>query len=202
MNDQTSAVGVRDVVIVGGGPVGMGLAIELGQRNVSVTVVERYPQPEDGLAVLFRGACRTGALVSRAPSHHVRDLAEYGHRLGMAFQMVDDLLDYTQDTVVLGKRAGADLREGKLTLPVIYALERADAEDARWMKTMIGKTDFSEAEFQRLVTALETYGGIPYTHQCAVEHITAAKSALAGFSSCAERDILYDIAEYALSRTA
>lgn len=153
-------------------------------------------------AVLFRGACRTGALVSRAPSNCVRDLAEYGHRLGMAFQMVDDLLDYTQDTEVLGKRTGADLREGKLTLPVIYALQRADADDAGWMKTMIGKRDFSDAEFQRLVAALETYGGIQYTHQCAVEHIDAAKKALAGFSSCAESDILHDIADYALSRTA
>jgi octaprenyl-diphosphate synthase len=72
--------------------------------------------------VLFQGACRVGALISDAPAEHQRALDDYGFHLGMAFQMADDLLDYTQESAVLGKAAGADLREGKLTLPVIRTL--------------------------------------------------------------------------------
>ena len=77
-------------------------------------------------AVLFRGACRTGALVAGASRDKKDALSLYGMNLGIAFQMADDLLDYTADSKLLGKKTGADIREGKLTLPVIYALKQAN----------------------------------------------------------------------------
>ena len=88
-------------------------------------------------AYLIQAACQVGALLADAPWGQVQALADYGHHLGIAFQMADDLLDYTADTRVIGKTIGADLREGKLTLPVIYALDRATTEDRRRLETII-----------------------------------------------------------------
>lgn len=153
-------------------------------------------------AVLFQGACQVGALIACAPGRQSGALADYGLHLGMAFQMADDLLDYTQDTTVLGKQAGADLREGKLTLPVIYALERATAADRQWMVGLIRKQSFSPAEFDGLITLLERYGGVAHTRERALDHISKAKSVLQAFNDSAERQILLDIVDFAWSRAA
>lgn len=153
-------------------------------------------------AVLFQGACRTGGLLCGANREKVRILGDYGNHLGLAFQMADDLLDYTQDKTILGKNPGADLREGKMTLPVIYALQNAGDEDAQWIKSMVGRLEFSDSEFGKLVGALDAYGGINYTRQSAVDQIHAAKRALGFFSDSRERELLGDIADYALMRTA
>ena len=92
-------------------------------------------------AVLFQGACRTGALVAGAGTDIVQVLTDFGYHLGLAFQMADDLLDYTQDSRALGKHAGADLREGKLTLPLIHAFSvRRMGNENKWFqfsKTLI-----------------------------------------------------------------
>ena len=78
-------------------------------------------------AVLFQAACTVSAVIADAPPEKEQALSDYGYNLGIAFQMIDDLFDYTMDTADLGKEVGADLREGKLTIPVIHALNRADS---------------------------------------------------------------------------
>jgi octaprenyl-diphosphate synthase len=151
-------------------------------------------------AVLFQGACRVSALIADAPTGWETALADYGYHLGMAFQMVDDLLDYTEDSAALGKTVGTDLREGKLTLPVIYSLNAAADTDRRRIETIVGNSEFSISEFQELVGYLQTYGGIDYTWQKANAHITSAKTAIARFEPSPTREILMDVADYALSR--
>jgi octaprenyl-diphosphate synthase len=151
-------------------------------------------------AVLFQGACRVSALIADAPEGWEKALADYGYHLGMAFQMVDDLLDYTEDSQALGKTVGADLKEGKLTLPVIYALDAAGAGDRKRMEAIITHTEFSVPEFQELVALLHAYGGIAYTWKRANEHIASAKTAIARFEPSVARDILMDVADYALKR--
>ncbi|MDM8538245.1 polyprenyl synthetase family protein, partial [Desulfobacterales bacterium HSG17] len=94
-------------------------------------------------AVLIEGACKVGALISKRETSVVNALSEYGFNLGMAFQMADDLLDYISNTDSLGKAVGADLREGKLTLPVIHALESASKQDRDLMEQIITRQDFS-----------------------------------------------------------
>ncbi len=151
-------------------------------------------------AVLFEGACRVGALLAGASDARVKALGDFGHHLGMAFQMADDLLDYIQESAVLGKKAGADLREGKLTLPVIYSLKAVGHEDRRWIAQLVQTPDFDDQDFAKLIQLLETHGGIDYTRQCARTHIAAAQQHLNDFPACAERDTLRDIADYALAR--
>jgi octaprenyl-diphosphate synthase len=151
-------------------------------------------------AVLFEGACRVGALLARAPEAQVKLLGDFGHHLGMAFQMADDLLDYTQESAILGKRAGADLREGKLTLPVIRALQAAGHKEREWMAQLIGDPGFKDSDFARLVQLLEDYGGIDYTRRCAQAHIGNARRCLSDFPPTPARDTLHDIAAYAITR--
>jgi octaprenyl-diphosphate synthase len=150
--------------------------------------------------VLFRGACRVGGLISTASDQRVEALGDYGDHLGLAFQMADDLLDYTLDTAALGKKVGADLREGKLTLPVIHTLQQAEGTDRQWMMELIQAGDFTPAQFQRLIGLLQDHGGLAYTRRCAAEHVQQAKNALSLFPASAERGVLEDIADYAMAR--
>ncbi len=153
-------------------------------------------------AVLFQGATRTGALVAGADADVARRLTDFGYHLGLAFQMADDLLDYTQDEAALGKHAGADIREGKLTLPLIHALAKATPDHKEQMVDIVRRQDFSQDEFLGLVRLLEHYGGIAYTREQAARHITEAKTLLASFAPSETRQTLFDIADYALVRTS
>ena len=151
-------------------------------------------------AVLFQGACRISAIITAAPNEKEKALSNYGYNLGLAFQMADDLLDYTSDTKALGKEVGADLKEGKLTLPVIYSLKAADMKDRTRMENIIKNEDFSVNDFETLVELLKKYKGISYTQKMAAEHIAKAKKALSIFEPSKTKEILIKVADYALNR--
>src|SRR5210317_1090206 len=151
-------------------------------------------------AVLFEAACRVSAIIADAPQEKEKALAEYGYNLGIAFQMADDLFDYTLQTSDFGKEVGADLREGKLTLPVIYALQQAQPGDRDLMIKIIRDQDFSGTDFKFLTDLLEKYGGLTYTQNTAASYIDTAKKALAVFDPSPTKDTMLDIAEYVLAR--
>ena len=152
-------------------------------------------------AMLFEAACRVSAILADAPEDKEKSLAEYGYNLGIAFQMADDLFDYTLQTSDFGKEVGADLREGKLTLPVIYALKQARDGDRELMIKIIRDRDFSVEDFKTLNGLLDKYGGLAYTRETAASYIDNAKKALTVFNPSSTRETLLDIAEYALARS-
>lgn len=151
-------------------------------------------------AVLFQGTCRVGALISGVSKEKEDALAGYGFNLGIAFQMVDDLLDYSQDTTAIGKKVGADLKEGKLTLPVIYSLKSADAKDRIQMEKIIKNKDFSTEDFDTLIAIMKKYGGQTYTEKVAQKYVKNAKNALETFKNSTTKEILLTIADYTLAR--
>ena len=156
-------------------------------------------------ATLFKGACQVSAIVADAQEKEENALSNYGFNLGIAFQMIDDLLDYTSNAGVLGKEAGADLKEGKLTLPLIYALKQADSQadspDLAMMEKIIKNKDFSADEFEILLELLNKYNGLKYTKELAAKHIAKAKQALIGvFKPSETRETLINIADYVLAR--
>ena len=153
-------------------------------------------------AVLFQGACRISAILAGASEEKETALAQYGYHLGMAFQMVDDLLDYTFDTEALGKTVGADLREGKLTLPVIIALSKAESGERDSMQKIIRDEQFTPNDFRWLVEKISEHGGFEYTRALAREHTANACRAIGLFPASVTRDVMLDIAAYALDRTA
>jgi len=172
----------------------------IGKGRTDLTEDEYMEVIRRKTAVLIQGGCRVGAIFADALPEKEQALAAYGFHLGMAFQMADDLLDYTADTASLGKAVGADLREGKMTLPLIYALGKAHGPDDRLMRNLIGSRDFSADDFSRLLFLMEKYGGLDYTRRQAAGHVTSAKNALAVFGSCESKNILLQVAEFALSR--
>lgn len=151
-------------------------------------------------AVLIQGGCRVGAIFANASPEKKQAVTAYGLHLGLAFQMADDLLDYTADTTVLGKEVGADLKEGKMTLPLIYALKKAAGTDAGLMRSIIKNRDFSDDDFNQLLCLMKKYGGIDYTRRQAADQIASAKNAITVFSPCESKTVLLKIAEFALSR--
>jgi octaprenyl-diphosphate synthase len=151
-------------------------------------------------AELIEAACRVGAVIAGAPEIHEEALGRFGHHLGMAFQMVDDLLDYTADTGDVGKPVGTDLREGKLTLPLIHALAQAGPVERERMQALIGGPDISHTAFNALAARLEALGGLAYTRRAAAAHVEHALAALECFDPCRTRDLLVQTAEYTLVR--
>ena len=151
-------------------------------------------------ACLIETACRVGALLARAPEARVHALSRYGHNLGYAFQLVDDLLDYTADEALLGKAIGTDLREGKLTLPLIFALAQASTKDREKMESIIRKEEIDETDFEMTLEIVAKYGGIAYAKNRAEKLIKQAKDCLAPFEPSTSRAVLEDIADYVLSR--
>jgi octaprenyl-diphosphate synthase len=111
-------------------------------------------------ARLFSVCARLGALASHSGTHPEERLGEYAWNLGMAFQLVDDVLDFTAREKTLGKPVGGDLREGKVTLPLVYALERATPSERRLVETILRQRNYQEVPFSRILALLEKYRSI------------------------------------------
>jgi octaprenyl-diphosphate synthase len=111
-------------------------------------------------ARLFSVCARLGALASHSDAHTEERLGEYAWNLGMAFQLVDDVLDFTAREKTLGKPVGGDLREGKVTLPLVYALERATPAERRMVETILRQRNYAEVHFSQILAMLEKYRGI------------------------------------------
>jgi octaprenyl-diphosphate synthase len=168
--------------------------------DVSLTEEEYLEVIRRKTAVLFQAACTVSAVIADAPEEKEKALLDFGYNLGIAFQMADDLFDYTMDTSDLGKEVGADLREGKLTLPVIHALKQANPADRDEMIKIIKNEDFTVDEFNVLVDLLKKNDGIAYTEKKAAFCIEKAKEALSVFEPSKAKDSLLDIADYTLAR--
>ena len=169
--------------------------------DINLTEAEYNEVIRRKTAMLFEAACRVSAILADATEEQETALSEFGYNLGIAFQMADDLFDYTLETSEFGKEVGADLREGKLTLPLIYALKQAPSGDRDIMIKIIQDPQFSEADFKTLTGLLEKYGGLTYTHNTATSFIDTAKKALAVFDPSATKDTMLDIADYVLNRS-
>jgi octaprenyl-diphosphate synthase len=174
---------------------------QLAKRNdLNLTEAAYRKIIEYKTAALIEGACKVGAIISNAPKKKEDALSSFGYNLGIAFQLVDDLLDYTSKTAVFGKKTGADLKEGKLTLPFIHALSKADFEDAEFIRLLIIKKEFDKKKFEKLLTILKKYKSIDYTKQAAKKHIEKAKKFLEIFAKSKNKEVLTFIADYVLMR--
>ncbi|CAN2040598.1 octaprenyl-diphosphate synthase [Candidatus Magnetomoraceae bacterium gMMP-15] len=172
----------------------------MNKRNLKLSEKEYMQVIHAKTAVLIQAACQCGAILANACDEKQQALADYGFNLGLAFQMADDLLDYVADTKILGKSTGADLREGKLTMPVIYTLERADKKDRAKMHEIISDEKFSFLDFENLLSLLKKYGGIKYTQKKAVDFVNTAKKSLSVFDESQTKDTLLKIADYVVAR--
>jgi octaprenyl-diphosphate synthase len=151
-------------------------------------------------AALFEAATRSGAMVAGADAAAVEALATYGDALGVAFQIVDDLLDYGGTSAALGKNAGDDFREGKATLPVLLAAAQADAEEAAFWRRVIERRDQQEGDLAHALDLMQRHGALAGTRARAEVEAARAKAALGVFPDSPLRRALEDIAGFVVAR--
>jgi octaprenyl-diphosphate synthase len=151
-------------------------------------------------AYLFGGCAQIGGLLGHVSKEREQALQEYGFNLGIAFQLVDDLLDFTGDAVALGKPIGADLREGKMTLPLIHLLQQDEEVGGRIVRDIIASRSTTEEQWDELLGILGEHRSIDYAYRRATEYAERAKRRLSAFPPSSERDALFALPDYVLSR--
>ncbi len=139
-------------------------------------------------------------MIAGAPEEHIRALFDYGDSLGIAFQVVDDLLDYGGVSASLGKNTGDDFRERKMTLPVIKAIAGADDEERAFWRRTIEKGDQRDGDLERALELMSRHGALEATRDVALARAEQAKTALAALPRSELRDSLIDLADFVVMR--
>ncbi|HET7871355.1 MAG TPA: polyprenyl synthetase family protein [Terriglobales bacterium] len=153
-------------------------------------------------ACLFSVSMRLGALLGKSTEEQETRLGDYGRHLGLAFQIVDDVLDLTASEAVLGKPVASDLREGKVTMAVIHALERCTPEERRQVEAVLEERAFKTVQHQQILEMLKRYGSIQYAYDAAATHADAAREAICSFADSEIKRALLAIPEFVVERSS
>ncbi|MHB1397480.1 MAG: polyprenyl synthetase family protein [Trichloromonadaceae bacterium] len=153
-------------------------------------------------AVLIAAACQCGGVLGGISAEQEEALHECGMHLGIAFQFMDDALDYVAEEAEFGKARGQDLAEGKMTLPLIHTLRNCNAEERQRVADIIEQEDgeLGDEEISFVIDLIERCDGIDYTRRRAQELVEKAKVCLGAFSDSVEKTALFELADYVVSR--
>ena len=168
--------------------------------DVDITEEEHFEIIRRKTAYLFGGCAQIGGMLGGVTREREDALREYGFNLGIAFQLVDDLLDYTADQDALGKPIGGDLREGKVTLPVIFLLQRGGAEADGLIRSVVADRAVTPDQWGDIRKLLVEHRATEMAYARAVEYAERAKGCLTVFPPSRERDALMALPDYVLSR--
>ena len=198
---ETGSLRVLDILSNASATIAEGEVLQLTAAQDLATDERVYLQVIRGkTAALFSAATEVGGVIAGANEAHVSALYDYGDALGIAFQIVDDLLDYGGDASATGKNVGDDFRERKLTLPVIKAVALADSsERAFWART-IEKGDQRDGDLAHALGLLEKHGTMAATRAEAVGWAEKAKAAIGTLPKHELREMLHDLADYVVAR--
>lgn len=151
-------------------------------------------------ATLFAAAAEIGAVVAARPEAEQRALADYGMNLGIAFQLIDDLLDYSALQAQLGKTVGDDFREGKMSLPVVLAFARANDEENEFWTRTIERMEQEEGDLSKAIALLQKHGVLDETATRARDYAARAKQALTVFPDGEIRAAMMEAVDFAVDR--
>ena len=169
--------------------------------DADITEEEHFDIMRRKTAYLFGGCAQIGGLLGSVSKEREHALREYGFNLGIAFQLVDDLLDYTGDAETVGKPIGSDLREGKVTLPLIHLQrQEPDGIGSRIIRDAVASRSVTEDQWNELRRGLREHASIDYAYRRAIEFADGAKKHLYAFPPSPERDALVALPDYVLSR--
>ena len=191
---------VLDILARAASVIAEGEVMQLAAANDAETSRERYMQIIGAkTAALFAAAAKAGAVVAGRPGAEAEALETYGRELGLAFQLVDDALDYGGLSTAMGKDVGNDFREGKVTLPVVFARDAGDeSERVFWRRVMGGERD--DDDFHRALALLRRRDAITQTLEAARAHAATATDALMRLPANAYREALADLASFVVER--
>jgi octaprenyl-diphosphate synthase len=153
-------------------------------------------------ASLFSACARLGAIAAGAGEAEESKLSEFAWNLGMAFQLVDDILDFTSSEKILGKPAGNDLREGKVTLPMIYALQTASPEEKQAVETVVNDGNYEQVPFMRVLQILEHHGTIARAYERAHGFTAKARDLISAFPESPAQRALQSVVDLITERQA
>jgi len=168
--------------------------------DVDITEDEHFEIIRRKTAFLFGGCAQIGGMLGGLPSEQETALRDYGFNLGIAFQLVDDLLDYTADAAALGKPIGGDLREGKVTLPVIHLLRRGGEASDHLIREVVRERTVSTDQWRDILRLLHEHRSLDFAYERALEYAARAKDCLSVFPPSREREALSALTDYVLSR--
>jgi octaprenyl-diphosphate synthase len=169
--------------------------------DADITEDEHFDIMRRKTAHLFGGCAQIGGMLNKLPGERSQALWEYGFNLGMAFQIVDDLLDFTGDAEAVGKPIGSDLREGKVTLPLIHLQQHEKAgRGAAIIRDVIAARSVTPELWHELQRVLKEHASIDYAYRKAVDFAERAKKPLYAFPPSSERDALLALPDYVLAR--
>ena len=162
---------------------------------------ERYIEVvKSKTAILLSAACQAGAILGKASPEREVALQNFGMELGIAFQLVDDTLDYVASEEQFGKSIGHDLEEGKITLPLIHTLRHCTASEKMKIAEVVEKDALEEDDFTAVFELVHRYGGIDHAVTVAKEHVTRCKAYLDAFEDSPEKNALVSLADYVVTR--
>jgi len=172
----------------------------INSDNLEITEEEYIEVIERKTAILISAACQIGAILGQADEEQEEAMRRFGLNLGIAFQLRDDFLDYTGSEEEFGKPVGKDLQEGKITLPLIHALQSSNDGDRQHLVELITSDRNYEQIFAEVKKIIQDHQGLDYADKLANHYITEAKSALSMFPESPTRQSLLEIAEYVITR--
>ncbi|MBI4595666.1 MAG: polyprenyl synthetase family protein [Candidatus Tectomicrobia bacterium] len=169
-------------------------------RNLALSEDEYFHVIEKKTAALISACCQVGAILGEMSSPMEEALTKFGYYVGMAFQLVDDALDYVAEEEKLGKAIGKDLREGNITLPLIYLLKKATEKERSEIITASKSKDITDDQVQHILNLMNNYETISYTLSRARNFANKAKKELAHFNDSIYLDALLGVADYIVER--
>jgi len=197
---ETGDIQVLDILARAASVIAEGEVMQLAAANDADTTRERYMAIIAAkTAALFAAAAKSGAVAAGRPGDDAAALETYGRELGLAFQLVDDALDYGGASATMGKNVGDDFGEGKVTLPVVFARDAGDeAERVFWRRVMGGER--TDDDFHRAVALLKRHNAIGLTLDAAREHAAKANAALGSLPANAYREALAALPDFVVER--
>ena len=168
--------------------------------DVNLTEEDYLTIIEKKTAVLLSAACAAGAILGSASPDKIEALEKFGYKIGKAFQITDDTLDYMAQEQEFGKAIGKDLEEGKMTLPLIYTLKKCSGEEREKASRLLADKENNANTTEFIFSLIQKYNGVNYSLQTAARYISEARSQLSIFSDCPQKDQLNAVAEYILAR--
>jgi octaprenyl-diphosphate synthase len=179
-----------------------GELLQMEKLGKCVSVEEHFDLIFRKTACLFAVSMRLGAILGKATEEQETRLGEYGRNLGLAFQIVDDVLDLTASEEILGKPVASDLREGKVTLAVIHALDRCTPEERSLVERVLEERAFLSVQHAQILAMLNCYGSIQYAYDEAAKYATAARNAICTFPDSEIKRALLVIPEFVVERSS
>ncbi|MDB5478296.1 MAG: Farnesyltranstransferase [Alphaproteobacteria bacterium] len=199
---ETGSLEVLRILSTASAVIAEGEVMQLASTgNLALTRATYFDVIGAKTAALFAAASEVGAVIAKADPAIIAAVNAYGQSLGIAFQIADDVLDYQGSLETMGKNSGDDFREGKITLPVVMALENASSEERAFWERSLVELKQNDFDFSQALNILKKYNCLDASLEIAREHALAAQRALTVLPASAWRDTLKEIALFAVERS-